>query len=102
MRWIWTLAVACIIAATGVRPEQELRAEHAGQIDRAPASALQHLTVRVTGAQPVARHTPVAIVPATPDVSPPERSRAAASTWSLHVSHSQLVPAPSARGPPIG
>ena len=101
MRWIWTLAIACIIAATGVRPEQELRAEHAGQIDRAPATTLQHLSIRPGAAQPV-RHTPVAIVPTAPQMSPPPRALALAPASSLDVSPAKLAPAPWARGPPIG
>ena len=111
MRWIWTLAIACVIAATGVRPQLEVRQDTSDQIQRAPG-ALQHLSTRSSALDQVAKRPqglrapslhspPVAIVPASGFSTTPPRARAFATAWSLHASFSHHIPTHPARGPPI-
>ena len=38
MRCVWVLVIGCLVAATAVRPQVELRDPHAAKIDVAPAS----------------------------------------------------------------
>ncbi|HUS32171.1 MAG TPA: hypothetical protein VMZ53_26910 [Kofleriaceae bacterium] len=112
MRLIWTLAIACVIAATGVRPQLEVRQDHTEQLQRATPGTLQHLTARSavhhfamrphTLGTPDARSAPLAILPSAEFSTTPPRVRALSTAWSLHVSLSQLVPAHPARAPPLG
>jgi hypothetical protein len=113
MRWIWTLAIACVIAATGVRPQLEVRQNHTEQLDasdsaqgtlqhlRASGSTLQQLATRHAPRSPEVRNPPFAPPPtAAPSLAPP-RIRALAIAWSLRAAHSHFVPAYPARGPPL-
>ena len=113
MRFVWTLAIACVIAATGVRPQLEARQDASEQqLERGTPAALQHLTARPSqlpllatrshaGSIPELRATPPAILPTANVSLTPPRIRALAIAWSLHASHSHFVPAHSARGPPL-
>ena len=112
MRWIWGLAIACVVAATSVRPQLEVREDHSSQVKRAPTT-LHHLTART----PVTQHlvtrshrlgvrdvplTLVGLVPQTALSLEPPRAHAETAAWSLQRSQSSFVPAHPARGPPIG
>jgi hypothetical protein len=114
MRWIWTLAIACVIAATGVRPQLEVRQDvQSDQIERATPGTLQHLSSRSATLQQLATRPqglrapslhspPLAIIPASGFSTTPPRARAFATAWPLHASFSQHVPTSPARGPPVG
>jgi hypothetical protein len=112
MRWIWALAIACVVAATGVRPQLEIRNEHASQFQRAPTT-LQHLTARTPGSHHLATRphrlgardvpiTIVAVIPQTALALQAPHARAFGTAWSLHTSPSSFVSAHPARGPPVG
>ena len=99
MRWIWTLAIACIIAATGVRPELEVREDPTSQQFKAPA-ALQHLVARPDGHNaPDTRVSFVATLPA-PFALPAPLARTTVTTWRALALTSLLLVDSRARGPP--
>jgi hypothetical protein len=112
MRWVWTLAIACVIAATGVRPQLEVRQDHSDQIQRA-SGTLQHLTARSSTLQQLAtkphavrapnlQGPPLAILPTAGFSTTPPCARAFATAWSRHASFSRHTPTYPARGPPLG
>lgn len=99
MRWIWTLAIACIIAATGVRPELEVRDDPTSQQLTAPAS-LQHLVARPHGhGAPDTRVSLVAAVAARFALFAPP-AHTTLETWHLRPLRSHLLVDARARGPP--
>jgi hypothetical protein len=116
LRWIWTLAIACVVAATGVRPQLELRAhaDASEQLHRPSGADLEHLTASGLSAnriasRPTGRHTldrrdadgsMLAIVPTAASTARLPRIAALATAWSLRSFSSHLHPAHPARGPP--
>ena len=111
MRWIWTLALACVIAATGVRPQLEIRDDRGHEIERAPTT-LQLLTARAPAQSQFAtrphrlgvrdlRPTTLAILSRTGLPLAAPSARALSTAWALCTSLSAYLPAHPARGPPI-
>jgi hypothetical protein len=72
MRCVWVLAIACLMAAAGVRPLAiERREQRASRIEAAPATIVV-LARRAGASQPDPRLAPAVLV-AAPAVTPPAR-----------------------------
>ncbi|HSD88037.1 MAG TPA: hypothetical protein VLB44_11005 [Kofleriaceae bacterium] len=113
MRWIWSLAIACIVAATGVHPDLgalrslEGRDTRSGQLEAAPARVELVATrpqVHATRAHGTPSHElrlPASLAIEAAASTPRPLAHAASACPQLVSTLSRLVPATrSARGPP--
>ncbi|MFT3697368.1 MAG: hypothetical protein QM831_29770 [Kofleriaceae bacterium] len=102
MRFIWTLVIACLVAAGGVRPEQELqRGPDAAKLSRDHAA----LAVIGTRRDHSARRElgiGVATLPEMPAINPPCTYAIVASRSEYAAPIAALVSPRSSRGPPVG
>jgi hypothetical protein len=113
MRWIWSLAIACIVAATGVHPDlgtlRSLEGRDARSAQLEVASARVDLVatrphVQATRADAPPSHDlrlPAALAPGRPSSAQNPAQPALVACPQLASTLSRLVPAArSARGPP--
>ena len=99
MRWIWTLAIACIIAATGVRPELEVKGDPTSEHVKAPAQ-LQHLVARPHGQHAPDTRVSLLATVASPFALSAPPARTTLATWLAGSLRSHSLVDARARGPP--
>jgi hypothetical protein len=100
MRWLPGFVIACLVAATAVRPlHVERRDTHASRIDIAPSS-LAVVARRQASQLPDLRVGPIIVTPA-PAVTLPPCVAAAEVQYSSTPVDACAVDAVCARGPPI-
>jgi len=100
MRCIWVLVVACLVAATAVRPlHVELRDRHAAKIDAAPAAMA--LVARRQAPQLPELRLSAFVAAAAPAVAAPVMI-AADTTWCSATPRAACAADTAcARGPPL-
>lgn len=104
MRWMWTLVVCCLVAASGARPVQpEVRDPYSSQtarLDAAPLHDLALTTRRDTAHAPDVRLPPFVLI-APAKIASPVRVAVACEARVLAHRCAPPVTTCSARGPPV-
>ena len=101
MRWIWAIVIACLVAATGVRPI-ELTPRTADESLAASPAALPVIAGRRAHAHAPLQHLPVATIPAVPALDVP-RVAVLVVLRDAHPASSTIeFSSRSSRGPPLG
>jgi hypothetical protein len=103
MRWIWAVVIACLVAATGVRPI-ELAPRTADESTSLAASptALPVMAGRRMHARASLLHLPVGAVPEVPALDVP-RVAVLVVLRDAHLASSTIeLTSRSSRGPPLG
>jgi hypothetical protein len=102
MRWLASLVVLCLVAATGVRPAAPLRGtdRQSEQQLRDADGVVPLVSARRAGIAPELRFTYAAVSPNAPSLVPPSRARIADAAARIVRLLPLDVRAASARGPP--
>ena len=103
MRWIWGLVIACLVAATGVRPIEltPRSSDEIAKLVRSPA-ALPVMAGRRAAAHNPKLHLPLAALPDLPALAVPRQSVFVALRDGHTSLHAIWISSRSARGPPVG
>jgi len=103
MRWIWAVVIACLVAATGVRPIElaPRTSDQSSKLAAAPA-ALPVMAGRRDHSRTPTLHIPVGAVPAVPALDMP-RVAVLVVLRDAHAASSTIwFSSRSSRGPPLG
>jgi hypothetical protein len=103
MRWIWAIVIACLVAATGVRPIEltPRTSDESTQLASAPA-ALPVMSGRRAHAHARVLHLPVATAPEVPALDVPRIAVLVVLRDAHSASSTITVSSRSSRGPPLG
>jgi hypothetical protein len=103
MRWIWSVVIACLVAATGLRPIEltPRTADESTKLAATPA-ALPVMAGRRDHSRTPGLHSPVGAVPEVPAFDVP-RVAVLVVLRDAHTASSTIeFSSRSSRGPPIG
>ena len=102
MRWIWGLVIACLVAATGVRPIEltPRTSDEVAKLVRSPA-ALPVMAGRRTSSHDPKLHLPLAVLADVPALAVPKQSVLVALRDAHASSHAIWISSRSSRGPPV-
>ncbi|MEO8843509.1 MAG: hypothetical protein ABI591_19420 [Kofleriaceae bacterium] len=103
MRWIWSVVIACLVAATGMRPIEPTprTSDQSSELASSPA-ALPVVAGRRADSHLPVLHLPVATVPEVPALDVP-RVAVLVVLRDAHPASSTIEASTrSSRGPPLG
>jgi hypothetical protein len=103
MRWIWAVVIACLVAATGVRPIEltPRTSDESSKLASSP-TALAVMAGRRAHARAPLQHLPVATIPEVPALDVPRAAVLVVLRDAHAASPTIEFSSRSSRGPPLG